>query len=102
MTLSGLWDCLSSGGITLTAEGDGIRAEPRAALTDAMRNGIRTHRAAILAHLRADLFALIDRVAAYYKTPAEDLAEMKRLALADPQAARECFTTDLASFGGRP
>lgn len=50
-------------GITLTAEGDGIRATPRAALTDTLRAGIRENREAILAALRTDPEAIEERAA---------------------------------------
>ena len=45
-----------------------------------------------------ELPALVERVAAHYCTPPDELAIMKRLALADPKAAWECFTADLATL----
>lgn len=50
-------------GITLKAEGEGIRATPRAALTDSLRAEIRANRAAILAALREDGEAQEERAA---------------------------------------
>ena len=110
MTPQVLWECIEAAGITLTAEGESIRAEPRSALTDAIRNGIRANRGAVLARLslvdsfladrgaNSQLLALVERVAAHYRTPPDEVAEMKRLALADPRAAWECFAADLASL----
>jgi hypothetical protein len=109
MTPEGLWECIAAAGITLTAEGENIRAEPRSALTDAIRNGIRANRRAVLARLAlagstrsdgdsAHLLALVDRVAAHYGMPADELAEMKRLALADPSVAWDTLTADLATL----
>lgn len=47
------------------------------------------------------LLALVERVARAYRAPPDELAEMKRLALADPAAAWEAFTADAAAHGGR-
>lgn len=51
MTPDALWECIQVAGITLSADGDNIRATPRAAMTDALRNGIRANRATVLARL---------------------------------------------------
>jgi hypothetical protein len=49
----------------------------------------------------AELLALVERVARAYRTSQEELAEMKRLALADPSAARAAFTATAAAEGLR-
>lgn len=100
MALAAVWDAVGAAGITLSAEGEGIRAEPKGALTDPLRALIRSHRTEILAHLRgtpanslpADLRALIERVAAHYRTPPDELQTMIEVALGDVASARECFT----------
>jgi len=46
----------------------------------------------------AALLSLVERVAAHYRTPPDEVAQMKRLALADRAAAWECFTADLESL----
>lgn len=40
---------------------------------------------------REALLALVEKVAARYRAPPDDLAEMKRIALRDPRAAWRCF-----------
>lgn len=97
-------------GVTLRAEGDGIRVEPASRLPAPLREAIKSNRMAILEAIRerdrastrqapsappgdtADLLALVERVARAYRTPPDELATMKHLALADPAAAWECFT----------
>jgi hypothetical protein len=49
----------------------------------------------------SELLALVERVASAYRAPPDELAEMKRLALADPAAAWEAFTATAAADGGR-
>jgi hypothetical protein len=43
------------------------------------------------ARSRAELVALVERVARAYRTPPAEVEEMKRLALADPAAAWSAF-----------
>ena len=45
-----------------------------------------------------DLIALVERVAHAYRTPPDELAEMKRLALADPEAAWSAFLATAPSL----
>lgn len=45
------------------------------------------------------LVALVERVAALYRTPPDELAEMKRLALRDPGAAWRCFLVTARTEG---
>jgi hypothetical protein len=47
----------------------------------------------------AELAALVERVARAYRTPPEELAEMKRLALADPAAAWRAFLATARTEG---
>ena len=49
----------------------------------------------------ADLMALVDRVASHYRTPPGEVAEMKRIALADRAAAWDTFTATVAGEGIR-
>jgi len=49
----------------------------------------------------AALLALVERVARAYRTPQDEIAEMKRLALADKAAAWETFTATAAAEGIR-
>lgn len=99
-TLADVWSAVRAAGITLTAEGDGIRAEPRGALTDTLRTLIRSHRVEILADLRrAQLLALVDRVARHSRCSPEEVELMKRGALADPEAAMVCFLATVEAEG---
>lgn len=71
-------------GLTLAVEGDGIRVTPRSALTDALREGIRANRAAILATLRLcpeanretreERAAILEYCAGYSRAEAERVA----------------------------
>lgn len=98
-------------GLTLHAVGASIRVEPRSGLTDELRARIIAEKPAILAALRArdqappadrtsvELAALVERVARSYQTPPDELADMKRLALADPAAAWSAFLTTAQTEG---
>ncbi len=50
-------------------------------------------------HSTPDLLGLIERVAALYRTPPDEVAEMKRLALRDPGAAWRCFLVTARTEG---
>ncbi len=52
-TVDSLLSSLAGRGILLIPDGDGLLAKPREKLTDADRDIIRTHKAALLARLRA-------------------------------------------------
>lgn len=45
----------------------------------------------VLAFLIPDYIEALERVAAHYQTPRDELALMKRMAATDPDAARDCF-----------
>lgn len=47
----------------------------------------------------AELLALVERVALAYRAPPGELAEMKRLALADPEAAWSAFLATARTEG---
>lgn len=80
-------------GLSVSARGDRLAVEPRTLITDRARRLIGEQRDELLRELReeAGLMDLVERVAAHYLCSADELALMKRLALADPVAARECF-----------
>lgn len=80
-------------GLSVSARGDRLAVEPRPLITDRARQLIREQRDELLRELReeADLMELVERVATHYLCTADELVLMKRLALADPVAARECF-----------
>lgn len=79
-----IWVAVKRAGITLTAEGDGIRATPKAALTDELRTAIRANREAILAALRSapeaereareERAAILEFCAGYSRAEAERVA----------------------------
>jgi hypothetical protein len=81
-------------GLSVTARGDRLAVEPKLLITDAVRSLIRERRDEILRELEdeSEVLALVERVAAFYRCPPEEVAIMKRVALADTPAARECFT----------
>jgi len=84
-----------------------VRTLPEATLTEAGRLwlGARVEPLPAVAHASGqdaesqygDLLALVERVAQAYRTPPHELAEMKRLAMADPPAAWESFTATAAT-----
>lgn len=88
-----------------------VRTLPEATLTEAGRlwPDARVEPLPGVAHasgpnaesLPGDLLALVERVAQAYRTPPDELAEMKRLAMADPPAAWESFTATAATEGLR-
>lgn len=45
----------------------------------------------VQAFVRPDYLDDLERVAAYYRTPPDEIQIMKQMAAADPIAARECF-----------
>lgn len=79
-----IWVAVRRAGVTLTAEGTGIRATPKTALTDELRTAIRANREAILAVLRGaseaereaheERAAILEFCAGYSRAEAERVA----------------------------
>ena len=70
MDAQALLSNLSARGIMLTPDGDALIARPRQRLTDADREAIRRHKAALLAHLsaegaRAEALVVLQRLKAF-------------------------------------
>jgi hypothetical protein len=70
MDVQALLSNLSARGIMLTPDGDALIARPRQRLTDADREAIRRHKAALLAHLsaeeaRAEALTVLQRLKAF-------------------------------------
>ena len=117
MGVAAILAAVRAAGVTLRAEGDGIRAEPASRLPAPLREAIKANRSAILEAIRerdrpatrsassapagdtADLLALVERVARAYRTPPDEVPTMKRLALADPDAAWSAFMATARTDG---
>lgn len=84
---------LESSGLRLSVVAGGIRVEPASRLTTETRQLIRANRAALIEAIRQTerLLALVDRVAVHYKATDEELAEIRRIALEDPDRAWASF-----------
>jgi len=109
MGVAEILEAVRAAGVTLRAEASGIRAEPASRLPAPLREAINGNREAVLKAIRerdlrdtspatsayasdaTALLALVERVARAYRTPSDELSEMKRLALADPAAAWSAF-----------
>ncbi|HEX4332677.1 MAG TPA: hypothetical protein VH040_11085 [Usitatibacter sp.] len=88
-------------GLSVTADRGRLAVEPRLLITSAARDLIKSAKAEIMADLKAeaDLLDLVEHVAAFYQCGPEELTVVRRVALADPAAARECFQAT-ARFDG--
>jgi hypothetical protein len=115
---------LAAAGVRLTRNGGNLIATPKAAVTPDVLHLIRQHKPELLEALsgeplnvpaaahtlapadparpgdavapEAELIALVDAVADFHGFNPEQRAEAKQIALADPEAALECFR-DLAA-----
>lgn len=101
MDLGDLWRALDAAGITLSAEGERIRAEPSCALTDDLRSAIRAHRWQVLAGIetRREVTRLLTALRCGPEHP--DFAEALALALADPAPHLEALRASATMEGFR-
>lgn len=82
-----------------TVEGGTGRSVASVATVTVATPGNSLSRQATVRQSAADLLALVERVALAYRTPPGELAEMKRLALADPSAAWSAFLATARTEG---
>lgn len=82
-----------------TVEGGTVRSVARVATVTVATPGVTSLRRAVVSRSAADLLALVEQVGLAYRTPPGELAEMKRLAIADPLAAWSAFLATARTEG---
>lgn len=90
-------------GLMLTLSPEGVRVEPRSAITAQARALILSHTEELKSELAAEqsLFRLLERVASHYRARPDEVELMKQVAAANPAAARESFEATIQMEGIR-